>query len=45
MHKFDVKLSLILPNALLSTSPWQEKFTVMTFVYSALQITYTPVTE
>jgi len=45
MHKFNVKLSLILPGALPSTSPWQENFIIMNFVYSVPQITYTPVTE
>jgi len=37
MHKINMKLSLILPNALPSTSPWQENFIVMNFVYSVLQ--------
>jgi hypothetical protein len=40
-----MKLSLIRPNGLPPTSPWQENFTATKFLYSVLQITCTPVTE
>lgn len=44
MQEFNMKLSLIRPNALPPTTPWQESFTVMKMLYSVFQVHYTPVT-